>query len=82
MIPKINISGKIEQISKPWSPIEVARVNDQVVRMALFDGEYPWHRHATEDELFYVYRGSIIIKAKGHPTITLYEGEMVGWPEV
>ncbi|MCW4052669.1 MAG: cupin domain-containing protein [Candidatus Bathyarchaeota archaeon] len=75
------MKSKIEEMSKPWSPIEVSRVNDQVVRMALFDGEYPWHKHANEDELFYVYKGSIIIQVRGHPNIALHEGEMAVLPK-
>lgn len=81
MIAIINLKSKIEEMSKPWSPIEVSRVNDQVVRMALFDGEYPWHKHANEDELFYVYKGSIIIQVRGHPNIALHEGEMAVLPK-
>jgi len=58
MIPAINLGGKIKQIEKPWSPIEVARVNDQVVRISLAQGEFHWHKHSGEDELFYVYKGT------------------------
>jgi mannose-6-phosphate isomerase-like protein (cupin superfamily) len=80
MISKINLLHKIELISKPWIPIEVAKVNDQVVRMALYDGEYPWHKHADEDELFYVCKGSIVIRVKDQSNITLHEGEMAVMP--
>lgn len=71
MIPIINLEDKIKQIDKPWSPIEVARVNDQVVRMSLLEGEYHWHKHTDEDELFYVYKGSIVIQLKDQPDIAL-----------
>ncbi len=81
MISTINLNDKIKQIKKPWTPIEVARVNDQVVRMALMDGEFHWHKHAKEDELFYVYKGSIIIQLKDQPDITLNEGEMAVIPK-
>lgn len=81
MIPKINLEDKIKQINKPWSPIEVARVNDQVVRMSLLEGEYHWHKHTDEDELFYVYKGSIVIQLKGQPEIVLHSGEMVVIPK-
>ena len=81
MIAVISLKSKIEEMFKPWSPIEVSRVNDQVVRMALFDGEYPWHKHVNEDELFYVYKGSIIIQVRGHPNIALHEGEMAVMPK-
>ena len=81
MIQAINLKDKIKKLTKPWSPIEVSRVNDQVVRLALYDGEYPWHKHTNEDELFYVVRGSIIIRVKGHPNITLHEGELAMMPK-
>ena len=81
MIPLINLEAKIREINKPWSPIEVARVNDQVIRMALLEGEYHWHKHINEDELFYVYRGSIVVQLKGRPDISLHEGEMAVIPK-
>jgi len=81
MIPKINLEEKIKEIKKPWSPIEVARVNDQVIRMALLEGEFHWHKHSNEDELFYVLKGSIIIQLKDQPDINLNEGEVVVIPK-
>ena len=79
MIPlpsHINLVEKINQITKPWTPIDVARFNDQVVRLALFKGEYHWHRHENEDELFYVYKGNITIHIRGQNDLVLKEGEM------
>ncbi len=76
MIPVINLEEKIKEIAKPFSPIEVARVNDQVVRMALVVGEFHWHKHTNEDELFYVYKGYITIQLRDQPDIALHEGEM------
>jgi mannose-6-phosphate isomerase-like protein (cupin superfamily) len=81
MISAIKLEDEIKKIDKPWSPIEVARVNDQVVRMALLQGEYHWHKHTNEDELFYVYRGSIIIQLRGQPDLALREGEMAVVPK-
>jgi len=60
----VNLDDKMGEIDKPWSPIEVALVNDYVVRMALFLGEYHWHEHMNEDELFYVYKGRINSRSK------------------
>nr|WP_240923467.1 cupin domain-containing protein [Thermococcus sp. 18S1] len=48
--------------------------------MALFDGEYHWHRHENEDELFYVYRGRIVVQLRGQPDVVLSEGEMTVVP--
>jgi len=80
MIPKLNIDEKIKEIPEPWSPVELMRVNDYVVRMALFDGEYHWHKHEKEDELFYVYRGRIVVQLRGQPDVVLNEGEMMVVP--
>ena len=79
-IPKIDIEAKLEEIGEPWSPVDLARVNDQVIRMALFHGEYHWHRHEEEDELFYVYRGEVRIEVKGHRDVELRSGEMAVIP--
>ena len=63
-IPVIDIESKCGEIDELGSPIEVARVNDQVVRMALCLGEYQGHRHRDEDELFYVYKGTLVIEMR------------------
>jgi len=81
IIPKIDLEDKIKEINKPWTPVDIAVVNDYVVRMALFAGEYHWHKHEQEDELFYVYKGSIVIQIKDQPGITLHEGEMAVVPK-
>jgi mannose-6-phosphate isomerase-like protein (cupin superfamily) len=82
MIPIIKLEDKIKKIGgKPWSPVEVARINDQVVRMALLEGEYHWHKHKNEDELFYVIKGEIVIQLKDEPNITLSEGQMAVVPK-
>ncbi|MBT7186884.1 mannose-6-phosphate isomerase, partial [Candidatus Bathyarchaeota archaeon] len=74
MIPVIDLEKKIKAIEKPWSPVDVAYLNDQVIRAAVFHGDYHWHKHDGEDELFLVYRGEIIIQVKGQEIIELMEG--------
>ena len=65
MIPKINLKDKIQEINgRPWFPVEVARVNDQVVRMALVKGEYHWHKHDNDDEFFFVIEGKLLVDLK------------------
>ncbi|MFQ6123128.1 MAG: cupin domain-containing protein [Candidatus Heimdallarchaeota archaeon] len=82
MIHKIILEQKITEIAdRPWDPIEVTRVNDQVVRLALCRGEYHWHHHTNEDELFYVLRGELIIQLKDDPDLTLREGELTVIPK-
>ena len=81
MLKIIDLPEIIKQIEKPWSPIEVAHANDQVVRIALFDGSYPFHKHKKEDEVFYVIKGRITIRIKDEPDLELSEGQMAVMPK-
>jgi mannose-6-phosphate isomerase-like protein (cupin superfamily) len=82
MIPTINFEKKIKEIGgKPWSPVDVVKVNDQILRMALFKGEFHWHVHDNEDELFYIVKGEITIQLEGHPDIIARQGEMAIVPK-
>ncbi len=82
MIPIISIDDEIRKIKKPWNPIILARANDQVIRLAMFKGTYPMHKHANEDELFYVVRGHITIQVKNKQNeIELKQGEMAVIPK-
>jgi quercetin dioxygenase-like cupin family protein len=74
-----NEMGKIN--GKHCSPIDVALVNDQVVRMSYIDGEFHWHKHTDQDELFYILKGKLIIQLKEQSEITLSDGEMVVIPK-
>lgn len=80
MIDRINLEQIITGISRPWTPVDVVWLNGQVIRVALLDGEYHWHRHTDEDELFFVYRGHIIIQLENQEDIELREGEMAVIP--
>jgi mannose-6-phosphate isomerase-like protein (cupin superfamily) len=77
----INVDEKFSEIEEPWSPINLVQVNDQVVRIALFKGEYHLHKHENEDELFFVFRGRIVIRIKDQRDVELSEGEMFVVPK-
>ncbi len=82
MISIIDLKDKMNEIGgKHCSPVDVARVNEQVVRMSLLDGKFHWHKHMNEDELFYVIQGKIIIQLKNQPNITLCENQMALIPK-
>src|SRR3989338_937585 len=76
----VKLDAEIAKITKPWNPMELARVNDTVVRMALFEGEYNWHKHGNEDELLLVYKGKITIQFRER-NIELKEGEFIVVPK-
>jgi quercetin dioxygenase-like cupin family protein len=82
MISPIHLKDQMHKTSgKHCSPIDVARVNDQVVRMSYVDGEFHWHKHNDQDELFYILKGKLVIQLKEQPDITLSEGQMVVIPK-
>ena len=82
MIFMINLKSKMSEIcGKHCSPIDIARVNDQVVRLSYVDGEFHWHKHKIFDELFYILKGKIVIQLKNQPDITLSEGQMTVIPK-
>ncbi|MNU73071.1 Cupin domain protein [compost metagenome] len=66
---KVTLAEKFDLIHDFWSPGIVGELNGQHVKLAKFRGEFCWHQHDDEDELFLVIRGRIVIK--------LRDGEMV-----
>ena len=54
---KVNLAAKIVGISEPWQPKIVGELNGQMVKLVKFQGEFLWHHHEVEDELFLVVRG-------------------------
>ena len=82
MIQSIQIDEKLAELKgKSWHPIDVAKLNKQIVRLAYFLGEYHWHVHEDADELFLVYEGSITIKIKNQDVVNLKAGELVVIPK-
>ena len=74
MSKKVNLSEKLASFQEPWVPKVVGELNGQLVKVAKFLGEYVWHHHENEDELFWVVKGSIKILLRDRE-ITLTEGE-------
>jgi mannose-6-phosphate isomerase-like protein (cupin superfamily) len=56
-MPKVNLAEKFAAFSEHWRPKVVAELNGQEVKVAKFHGEFIWHKHDAEDELFLVWRG-------------------------
>jgi mannose-6-phosphate isomerase-like protein (cupin superfamily) len=57
-ISKVNIEEKLALFTEYWSPKIVGELNGQHVKLVKFKGEFVWHKHDNEDELFYVLKGS------------------------
>jgi mannose-6-phosphate isomerase-like protein (cupin superfamily) len=74
-----NLADKFGLFEERWTPKVVAASNGQLVKVAKFEGEFIWHSHADEDELFLVTKGSIDIWLRENGNehrVTLREGEL------
>jgi mannose-6-phosphate isomerase-like protein (cupin superfamily) len=58
---KVNLAEKLAQFTEHWSPRVVGELNGQHVRLAKLKGEFVWHHHASEDEMFLVLHGHLDI---------------------
>ena len=76
---KINLADKLGRFSEHWSPKIVAALNGQHVKLVKFRGEFVWHKHEHEDELFLVVRGRFRMEFRDR-TVELREGELLVVP--
>ena len=64
---KMNLTEKFAAFSDHWSPKIVAELNGQHVKLSKFKGEFVWHSHDNEDEMFLVWRGEMTIDQRYGP---------------
>lgn len=77
---KINLQEKLSLFTEYWSPKIVGALNGQQVKLAKFKGEFIWHKHDNEDELFYVIDGSFKMEFRDK-TIEINKGEFIIVPK-
>ena len=75
----VNLKQKLSLISDHWKPCIIGEVNDCHVKAVKFKGDFLWHHHENEDELFLVVKGRLRMKFRGHESI-VNEGEFVVVP--
>jgi len=76
---KVNIAEKFARISEYWKPYIAAELNGQLVKLDKLKGEFVWHHHANEDEMFLVVKGKFRIEFRDE-TVHLGEGEFIVVP--
>lgn len=76
----ININGKFGEFTKYFTPHIVAECNGQHIKLTKLKGEFVWHLHENEDEVFIVYKGMMIIDFRDK-SVELSEGEMLVVPK-
>lgn len=79
-IRKININEKFEQVKNYWDPHIVGELNGQMVKLVKFKGEFTWHKHDNEDEMFLVVKGSFTMKLRDK-NVFLTENEFIIIPK-
>jgi mannose-6-phosphate isomerase-like protein (cupin superfamily) len=72
---KVNIAEKFTLFNEHFTPKIIGEANGQYVKIAKIRGEFVWHSHEAEDELFLVFKGVMTIEMRDR-TIQLGEGEM------
>ena len=77
---KINLAEKLSVFTDYFNPRIVGELNGQQVKLVKFQGEFIWHHHDNEDELFYVVKGSFDMHFRGK-TITVNAGEFLVVPK-
>ncbi len=73
---KVNVKDKFSLFQDRWSPKIAGALNNQQVKLAKLFGEFIWHSHEHEDELFYIIKGQLNIEFRDK-TVTLDEGEFI-----
>jgi mannose-6-phosphate isomerase-like protein (cupin superfamily) len=64
MRDKVNLEEKLSLFSEYWSPRIVGELNDSHIKLVKVKGEFTWHHHEKEDELFLVLKGALTIKLR------------------
>ena len=75
-VDKVNLAEKFALFREYWSPKIVGELNGQQVKLAKFQGEFVWHHHENEDELFLVVRGSFRMEFRDR-AVELNAGEFL-----
>ncbi len=71
----VNVNELALSLKEPWKPVVAAEANGFQLKVARLEGEFPWHTHEAEDELFYCLSGSFRIENEGAMSVTLSPGD-------
>ena len=79
-LEKVNLAQKFSLFSAHYQPKIVGELNGQYVKLVKFKGDFPWHHHEHEDEMFLVMKGSFVMKLRDGD-VTIREGEFIVIPK-
>ncbi len=76
----INVLKKFELFEEQWTPKIIGALNGQYVKLAKVEGDFVWHSHEEEDELFWVFKGTLMLDFRDK-TVAVGPGEMIVVPK-
>lgn len=76
---KVDLSAALERVTEHWRPCVVAELNGQHVKLARLQGEFIWHHHEHEDEMFLVLDGELTLEFRDR-SVTLRKGQLLVVP--
>lgn len=77
---KVNVTEKLSLFHDYWSPKIVGELNDSHVKLVKLKGEFVWHHHEQEDEMFFVVKGKLLMKFRDKD-VWIHEGEFIIVPK-
>ena len=80
-IKPINILKKFSLFDETWTPKIIGELNNQHVKICKLQGDFVWHSHENEDELFLVIKGTLYIDFRNQKTVKVREGEIIIVPK-
>ena len=80
-IKPINIMNKFSLFNEYWTPKIIGELNNQYVKICKLKDDFVWHSHENEDELFMVFKGTLLIDFREGRTVEVKEGEILIVPK-
>ena len=80
-IESINIMKKFSLFNEEWTPKILGELNGQYVKVCKLKDDFVWHSHENEDELFMVFKGTLLIDFRDKKTVKVKEGEILIIPK-
>ena len=80
-IEPINIMDKFSLFNEKWTPKIIGELNGQYVKLCKLKDDFVWHSHANEDELFMVFKGTLLVEFRDGRIIEVKEGEVLIIPK-
>jgi len=80
-IEPINIMDKFSLFNEEWTPKIIGELNDQYVKLCKLKDDFVWHSHENEDELFMVFKGTLLMEFRDGRIVKIKQGEILIVPK-